>query len=302
MPVYLNEQAVLDLIAVMEDGFARISTQTSVNSQNSEGKANISGSIGSKFFSFLNLGVDTDIANTREVQNAETRSIERTHTATSLFIRLRRLLSSSKNLKRVSIPADLKTLRAGEFIEIEANLKKNPMLDALESLMHLKEIFVFAKLANTPLIDTDEDGNVRILSNDERIASAFGETIPLFEMLDSIVNALRLSGSIELFGITSGGVNSVLSTEQSLFSIKDPYGIVDGQYRIMGKVTQVLHRDSEQKINLLRRTGFSKVNGDILLPLVNGLTDLSKDGFDVGKIIVEVEGPAIQITPICIYV
>ena len=69
---------------------------------------------------------------------------------------------------------------------------------------------------------------------------------------------------------------AVLSTKPEYFGNEDASEIIDGEFRVLGKVIRSIATDSEQSINLLRKTSFGHIDNKIFDQLgeafVDGLT------------------------------
>lgn len=71
--------------------------------------------------------------------------------------------------------------------------------------------------------------------------------------------------------------------------------LVDGQFKVIGKVIKSVSESSES-INLLRKTVLSKMTSNLMLEAFGYLSALgSEQGFGVPELKLEIEGPAIQV-------
>lgn len=77
--------------------------------------------------------------------------------------------------------------------------------------------------------------------------------------------------------------------------------LVDGQFRVIGKVIKSIDNETES-ISLLRKTALSRISSPILADMLGKLDLMGGDtGFNVPRPEWEVRGPAIQVLPIAIY-
>ena len=97
-------------------------------------------------------------------------------------------------------------------------------------------------------------------------------------------------------------VKTVLSTNLEYFNDSNASEIIDGEFRILGKVVRVVDTESETTINLLRRTAFGRFNSQVFDELGEATEGVEEAGIDLPDFITEIEGPAIQVIPVAIFV
>ena len=99
----------------------------------------------------------------------------------------------------------------------------------------------------------------------------------------------------------NGNLSVVITLETG--SLNDPRlsDLVDGQFKVLGKVINAIESDSDS-INLLRDTALNRVPQSVL-DSFSLLSDQlkSQGGFNLPDLEWKVEGPAIQILPIAIF-
>src|SRR4029453_7860030 len=126
--VYLNQAVVFDLLAIIEDGMAQVSTIKTSESKKAGGEAGIGAS---NVFALLGISLKGAVENVggREVTH------ERVHTPTSLFSKVRNHLRKAKLVHDLTgVSANLADARPGHFVEVEVRLRRNPLVDALEAV------------------------------------------------------------------------------------------------------------------------------------------------------------------------
>lgn len=122
IPVYINEKIVLDMLAIIEDGFSMVSQ---VNS--SEQKESAMGQTGSVTAStsllnrFLKIDLKGELSHTGSTGESENISREKVHTNVSLLSKFRTTLEEEKLLDNSS---DMSNVQIGSFIELEGELQK----------------------------------------------------------------------------------------------------------------------------------------------------------------------------------
>ncbi len=283
VPVYLNQRMVFDLLAMREDGISHV---TRVVSAERAGRADREGyeaelGVSKVFSSFLKIGISGDRAKARESGASSSIDEERVHTPASLFYRLRNLLIDDGML--VGLDGDLSG-KIHRFVEFEAELKRNPMLDAIESIS---------------LMLNEQDGSEgksrrekqrRISDREQAIepAKPFGEKI-------------RGGDSVEMVAYDiEGGNNALITMEAEYLNNPSMADVVDGRFKVVGKVIRTVGYG--KSISLLRKTVFSIVPQGELNQILRALDVLSeKNRFDFASTEREIKGPAIQVLPIAIF-
>ncbi len=115
-------------------------------------------------------------------------------------------------------------------------------------------------------------------------------------------DALKAGSTIDLSSASlEAGYTAVVTVETGFLNDPLMSDLVDGQFKIIGKVIKSVN-DSSDSINLLRKTALSKMPSAIMLGALGHLSSLgSEQGFDIPELKLEIEGPAIQVLPIAIY-
>ena len=137
IPIYINEKIVLDMLAIMEDGFSMVSqinyTEHKENSSSQKIDAGISTS--ASILSKL-LKIDVSGGISHEGNKGENESIvkEKIHTNVSLLSKFRGFLVQQKILKS---DFDFLKMQVGDFIEVEGELQKNPIINYMDSFIDL---------------------------------------------------------------------------------------------------------------------------------------------------------------------
>ena len=277
IPLYLNTKIVFDMLATIEDGFSTVrNIQTSQNNSKEEiADANFGTN---NIFSLLSVGVRGNQKIDKE--NGEMVYEEKTHTTVSLFQKLRVQLEESK-----LIVHDIDKAKIGSFIEIQGELKKNPvieMLTAIEELMKLLDLF-------------SEQGSQKKNQKEKIVSNRI-----FYAQIEGLINSLQVAGKTDIICKTET-YNIVLPTEESYFLNNNMSEIIDGQYRVLGKIVQI-HSD-EGEISLLRNTAFSKLQIDKLEEFKKAFQEPSlAQFFSNNEFITSVNAPVIMVIPIAIFI
>lgn len=295
VPIYLNQQIVFDLLAILEDGFSQLSTIKTSATETESQKSSIGGNIGvSNAFAFLGVTLSGQRGKERGVTEQTEVLKERVHTPTSLFALLRLILLEKSLLKKIQTNDKIDTFKSGQFVEFRAVLRKNPLVDTFETMKQVGELALSISKPEQILPKGGKRGKQDRSQN---------TTQAVMQQLDAMLTDITRSNSVELIGemLDIPGAKSVLSTSIDYFIDRDASAIIDGEFCVLGKIIRVVESDSEATINLLRKTSFGHLDRSILDPFIDVIEGMSEAGIKVPKFEAEIKGPAFQIYPIAIF-
>lgn len=277
IPIYLNTKIVFDMLATIEDGFSEVKNIQTSKSKNREedAEANIGTS---NLFALFSVGIRGNLKS--GTSNDQTIIEEKTHTTVSLFQKLKSNLEDAKLVNR-----NINDFEIGDFVEIQGNLKTNPLIDMLAAL---KELMALANLFSEK--PKNNQSKKDKLMSDSRFNS----------QIEGLINGLQADGKKDIICETSD-LKVVLPTDENYFLNNNMSEITDGNYKILGKVVQICKENGE--ISLLRNTVFSKLQLDKMKEFqdVFNAPELSQFVGD-GGITTTVKAPVIMIIPIAIYI
>jgi len=285
VPVYLNQNLVFDLVAMSQGGIATVTkvTESISKSDNTSTDASASFGLSDAFASLLKIGLSASEKTDSEKEVSEDRTEERVHTPNSLFFILRNWLSKEGKLKDYEggLPVP------GDFIEFEASLRRSPMivgLDAVTKIMELSEVFNPPDQTRKPKGQKSKPSEMAILA----------------KQLGSLSDSLKEGGSRDLIAddITAE-YQAVLTVEEKYLNDITMSDIVDGKFKVLGKVVRAVE-SNEGSISLLRKTPLEHTP-EIMQQLLKAFQDLDEGVFTMPEMQTEVEGPVIQVLPIAIY-
>lgn len=297
IPIYINEKIVFDLLAIIEDGFSHISeVKTSSSNQNNfNGEVNSSLKSSNIFSSLFGVTLSAKLnGDSKNIENMENRK-EKVHTNVSLFSKLRKTLIDEKILKSdFDNEFSIDNIKTGDFIEIEGMLKKSPMIDTMETFI---EVFnTFLGFSEEPQLGSKKKSNSQKKENEKVL-----EQMKI--LYDDLIktNTMDLIIDIE----NSDKVKALLSTQLNHFVNGFESELMDGKYRILGKVIKVVSEDDS--INLFRKTSFKIFQGTFLNSVIDEMNkgvssgEDYNSGIEIPKIISQITGPGIIVIPIAIY-
>lgn len=289
VPVYLNQKLVFDLLAMLQGGISTVTaiTRTTSESNQEQEKISVGFGLSEAFSTLLKIDLSGNKSDSSTSENQNSASEERVHTPASMFFQLRNTLKSEKYLTEFSLE---NPPSAGDFIEFTGSLKRNPIIETLDSFSAMLDIAeVFSETPPQPKRKGKQSGedseNTKIMKQMRLLSEALkaGETTDL--------TATNLdSGYTAVITVETGFLNDPLMSD-----------IVDGEFKVMGKVIKSVN-DGSNSISLLRKTALSKMPNNILNEMFGALAALGpNEGFDIPEMTWQIRGPAIQIIPIAIY-
>lgn len=284
IPLYLNQKIVFDLLASINDGFTQVTKLKTASAAESNLGGMIEADLGNKNI-FALLGVKLkgkiDINHSRE-HNKEQEQ-EKIHTPSSLFNNLKGQLFKEKLVKRIEGKID--NIQPGEFIEISGILKINPLIRMMENMTRVLEL--------ATVMQNDGTGKKAKQKNLED-----KKTIT---QMEAFTNSLKANGMVDMICEMNemNGIKAVLPVYMDYFFNGNSSEIVDGKFKILGKVAKVC--DQDEKIDLLRNTSLSIFKESLLEEMLSGFNADSNHDMNIGALETNVQGPALLIIPIAIY-
>lgn len=286
VPIYINEKIVLDMLAIMEDGFSMVSqvNYTEQKDGSSTQKIEAGASTSATFMSKL-LKIDLSGEVFHEGSSGENRNImtEKIHTNVSLLSKFRSFLEEEKILKS---DFDMSQIRIGDFIEIEGELQKNPLINYMEifsDIFRLADIF-----EDKPQLGNKMQAKAQKQKENEMV-----------KQFKSFSDELKHSGTVDF--ILSGAKGTVvLSAQEKYLSNDNISEILGGRFKVLGKVIAIC-KDENENINLLRKTTLSILPQEILEEMFTGFKTGEVKQFNLPTLVTEIVGPAVIVIPIAIY-
>ena len=286
VPVYINEKIVLDMLAIMEDGFSMVSQvsysehKEGSSTQRLEAGASTSATILSKL---LKINMSGELAHTGTSDQSENVSREKVHTNVSLLSKFRRFLVEEKFLKS---DFDVKKMQIGDFIEVEGELQENPLINYMEIFV---DIFRMANIfAEKPQLGGKTQARNQRQQEDETI-----------RQIKSFAEELKHTGTID-FILTDQKGTVVLSAQEQYLSNDNISEILGGRFKVLGKVIAIC-RDETESIDLLRKTTLSVLSEDMIAEMFSGFKNDEANQFNLPELKTKIKGPAVIVIPVAIY-
>lgn len=286
VPVYINEKIVLDMLAILEDGFSTVSQvnysehNESVSAQKAESGISTSATILSKL---LKLNISGGLDHTGTKGESENVAKEKVHTNVSLLSKFRSYLIKHEMLKTDFVTSKI---QIGDFIEVEGELQKNPLIhymDVFVDIFRMVNIF-----AEKPQLGNKTQANAQKQKENETI-----------NQIKAFADELKHSGTID-FILTDPKGNVVLSAQEQYLSNDNVSEILGGRFKVLGKVIAICD-DEGDNIDLLRKTSLSAFSETLLEEMFSGFKNEEMKQINLPELKTKIEGPAVIVIPIAIF-
>lgn len=285
IPVYINEKIVLDMLAILEDGFSMVSqvNYTEQKEHSSSQKVEVGASTSSILSKLLRINMGAEAAHTGSDGEAAVTTREKVHTNVSLLSKFRSFLVQNKLLKT---EFNVSEMQIGDFIEFEGELLKNPLINYMDLIL---DIFRMASIfAAKPQLGTKTQTKIQ----QQQDADAA-------KQIKAFANELKHSGTID-FILTNSVGTVVLSAQEQYLSNDNVSEIIGGRFKILGKVIAICHNETEE-IDLLRKTTLSILSEEMLDQVFSGFNTDETQQFNLPDLVTKIAGPALIVIPIAIY-
>lgn len=289
IPVYLNQRLVFDLVAMLQGGIATVTrvSEAQRDIDKTAGEAIGGFGLSQAFASLLKVNLSGKVAGETEASLERATAADRVHTPASLFFTLRNLLLDRGALK--GDPNDGQR-QPGQFVEFTASLRRNPLIEALDSVIKILDLV--AVFAEPPKPKYGAGKQQQAQPDLKRLRG----------QLESLSVSLKAGGTQDLVAdlLPSGG-RALLTVEEQYLNDPSMSDLVDGTFRVIGKVTRSVPR-SDASISLLRKTAMSRVPANMLQTLTAAFAMLQQEhGFVMPTMEVEIKGPVVQVLPLAIF-
>ena len=286
IPVYINEKIVLDMLAIAEDGFSTVSQVNYTEHRESDSKQNIGAAASTSatiLSKLLKIDVKGEVAH--EGTNGESENIvkEKVHTNVSLLSKFRTLLNDSNLL---NTDFDVSKMKIGDFIEVEGELQKNPLINCMEiftDMIRMADIFT-----EEPQLGGKTQAKAK-KSSDNKVRN----------QMNAFLGELKHSGTVD-FVLDDEKGTVVLSVQEQYLANDNVSEIIGGRFKVLGKVIAIC-RTKDDSVDLLRKTSLAIISEDMLSQMFAGLKGDDLKQFNLPELKTKINGPAVIVIPIAIY-
>lgn len=283
IPVYLNQRIVFDLVAVLEGGIASVTQVSQTQAQTAGESRQIGASFGVS--EALRSLLKIDLTGKRDRKSTDetstTTTQDRIHTPVSLFITLRSILREERYLKMIASDSELVP---GDLVEFSAVLKRNPLVETLDSFIEM--IDILQALTGKPKKGQGKQAN---------------EMSQIKKQMGALISSLKGGDTLDLTTPPLPSSHRAVITLE-IQNLNDPTmsDLVDGTFRVVGKVTRCLS-ESEGAISLNRKSAINRLPASALEQFKTAFQAPEFAEMSLPELEWEIPGPAIQVLPIAIF-
>lgn len=320
IPVYVDTNALLDLLASIEDGFVMVEKVTSGQRETGSENRDAGGEFGiANVLNMLKIGWHGRRTRQSTTEIGNQSESERTHTYGSLLHRLRIALRDEALLCVPSTHEQARDLEFGDFVELKGITRSNPVTTGLRQVSSVWALF--REFFDRPIAEPSsasagrrQSGGRTTQSNADLVAArnqAQGQQAAasqadlirnVFVLLDRMTAQLEREGTqTVVFECGEIGYQAVATLFTANLRDRFMSEILNREFRILGKVTRHLHDNDSEKVDLIAATGISGLSPQFLTSLSGTMHEMPNQ-FQVSEIVPFVDPPALEIIPIALYV
>ncbi len=306
IPIYLDTNTLLDLLASMENGFSKANKTTTKNIESNTSGTEKGGNFGINVSSIIQLGLKGTKNDQNNNEKGKEYEEERFHTYGSLMNRLIKNLNDENLIKKLD-EENWDNIKESDFVEIRGEFISNPLESSLNQTSNLFDFFI--EISSNELVSQNNNENtIKDLKGKERnkalkeLKKQNKKQIEEFKVYKDMVDKLTKELSDEDFQkyvirLNDGKHEVVCYLFNEFMRDKAGIELPFGEFKVLGKVTRKISEN--QSIDLLEGTTIGSN-----VEIIKSITDVFKnmEDFDFPEIFTKVEAPAIQIIPIAVYI
>ena len=306
IPVYLDTNVLLDLLATVEDGFSLVERVSSGQSSGRTSERSGEAEFGTpSLFHFFKLGLSGKLGRSTAEGASETTDAEKTHTYGSLLHRLRRYLVEEG---LVTSSFDGGSHEVGSFVEFSGIIRPNPFTDSflrLQRMLGFVDVVMGFEDRSTPAAARTGGKGSRGQGQQRRQPQN-----PQAAQLKAIGEFIhRLTSDVEREGTSTVLVEGQTSDYRAVVTLFDDYlrdrsmaEILNREFPVFGKAACHLPPGSSELVDLLASSGVAGFPPELLGQLTSSIDEMANtSGMQIARPAMTVDPPVIEIVPIAIY-
>lgn len=281
LALYLNQRFVYDILAIKNDGFTEFYEVKDQNANSNSVKNSVSAEFATNNdFSLITASMVDSLETTMGEDKNKEKTYKKTHTPTSLFMQAYNYLKRNNEIKIIKNFSDLDNLKSGEFVELNSTIELNTIIDFLEDLSKALEIIeAFSELG------------------DSKKGKQVSPNIILKNKVDNILKILEDEKDGVKYGICRiQEYPVVLKLNKEYFINKDYAEIRNGEFRIIGKILEIVPNGKEILLN--RENAIGMFDSSMFNPIKNAIEEIPNIKFQ--KFEDKILGKTCVIMPIAI--
>lgn len=289
LPVYLDTKIVLDMLCIMDDGLSMVKSITTSDASSDKDAIRLDAKVGLKnVFSLLGFDASADVK--REINtdssNSQVQTYDKVYTMASLFSKLRRKMCDTNNLSLIKNKEDFENVNASDYVELKGDMEINPLIDFLDDSKELM------KIAG---IFSDEPDQRKTKNN----KSNKNENQTIISQIEGIRKVLCGGNRFDIICNSDFGINAVIPVNGDYFVDSNKKELSQGTYTVLGKI--IKKYSASEEISLFRNSSLAFLKNNMIKGIfneknMNGIVELTDKDIST-----EINGPAILIKPVAIY-
>jgi hypothetical protein len=298
IPIYLDVNALLDLLASAEDGFAVVEKVTSRSVTTGAKEGSVSAEFGiANILNLFKIGVEGSLGKKQLAGTGTEHSLERYHTYGSLLHRLRWALIEMNLLEPFARgPHDWRKVKASDFVEVQGIFRPNPLADSFSTIERVMDFAILTGPGQperlTPSKSERKQANKRTqeLGNTRKLISGIRSSLEQAGVRIFIVDLADTSGYKAVVPLFNEYLRDRSLTE-----------LTRGEFRLLGKVSRNISIEGEA-VDLLRGTTFGGLSDTIVTQMLDAFGEAKAGGLNLPEVETKIRAPALQVVPIAVYV
>lgn len=283
LPLYLNQRFVYDILAIINGGFTDFFEIKDKKENSDESYATVSANFGSNNdFSLIQAGINSEIKSRMFNDSNNEKTYKKTHTPTSLFMQVYQFLKNNNKIISLNKSEDIKNIKSGDFIELKSIIELNTIIEFFETL-------------NKAIDITEAFSDFATIGSKNSIKNS-----PLSLMKKPVEKTIKAIGNensnIKYGTCKLGGKDLVIKLNKAYFINSDYSEIKNGEFRIIGKVLEIVPDGQVVLLNRENAVGlYDPATFDPVKESLNSIPNVHFKEFQDA-----VEGETIVIMPISI--
>jgi hypothetical protein len=306
IPIYIDTNTLLDLLASIEGGFSFVEKVTSRRMENTVSDRSAKVEVGTEFgipnvLNLLKMKIDGSAGRKKTEESSNQREVERYHTYGSLLYRLRGGLHDDQMIKRFDgTDESWDTIETSDFVELRGVFRPNPFADSLRSIERMVRLSqLFSDLGKVSSGGGKIGGNQRV-----RVpaSTATDQMKMMGKFLEGILEDIDKQ-DIRLFVVDLDGnsnYKAIILMFMEYLRDRSMKELAHKEYTLLGKVVRKITNETDGRIDLLQGTALGGIGEDNLNQLSSLLNNMPN--LNLPRAEATVKAPALEIVPIAIYV
>ena len=280
LTLYLNQRFVYDILAMQNDGFTEFYEIKNTDGMSGQVDAEANASLGtSNKFSFISTNIEGNLTSNLSSSNQNEKNYKKTHTPASLFMQAYQYLKQNDKIKELKSVENLNNVISGDFVELKSKIKINTMVELFETM--------------SKLLDITE----AFQCFDSNYVPESSVTYGLKKNINSVMDVINAENDRVKYGTCElQDKQLVLKLNKEFFINSDYSEIKNGEFRIIGKVLEVVPEN--QFVFLNRENSIGLYDESIFEPVKNAAQNMGN--LNIGEFQDKVEGKTCVILPIAI--